>query len=477
MSGAEFGILSCGSYLPRGRLSSTTIGAANGWFAPALAKAPARCRSFCNWDEDALTMAVEAGRDCLKALDGTAPDVIELVSTTLPFADRSNAGVLREALDLPADASVRDSGGSLRAAATTLARSLAGSAAGPELLIGSDCIDTRPAGAAEAGVGHGAAAVAVGRGRPLATLLGSATLNQDFVDHYRAGGERFDYTLETRWARDAGYREQTREAFATALESAGLKAGDIDRIALAAPPQLHAALVRELPGDGIADESLYRRIGFCGAAQPLLGLAAVLAASEPGDRIALCCIGQGVEVLIFDVRRSAGTAAPVTAGVDEPNYCRYLTLRRLLQLDEGLRAERDNRTSQSAAWRKHDELTGFKGGKCTTCGTLQFPKSLVCVNCGAKNSQTSERMADLDGRVRSFTEDWLAYTPRPPLMFGNVGFRDGANVMMEFTDTDAGELAVGMPVTLHFRIKDFDERRSFRRYFWKPVPVREAGHG
>ncbi|MEO0996459.1 MAG: zinc ribbon domain-containing protein [Pseudomonadota bacterium] len=477
MNDAEFGILSCGSYVPRGRLSATTIGAANGWFSPALAKAPVRRRSFCNWDEDALTMAVEAGRDCLKSLDEAAPGSIELASTTLPFADRSNAGVLREALDLPANASIRESGGSLRAAATMLARALAASGAEPQLLIASDCIDTRPAAAGEASAGHGAAAVTVGHGRPLATLLGTATLNQDFVDHYRASGERFDYSLEARWARDAGYRDQTRETYAAALESAGLDADGIDRIALAAPPLLHAPLARQLAADGTAEAALYRGIGFCGAAQPLLALAAVLAASDPGDRIALCCIGQGVEVLIFDVRRRAGGGAPETAGVDEPNYCRYLALRRLLQLDEGIRAERDNRTSQSAAWRKHGELTGFKGGKCAECGTLQFPQSLVCVNCRARDSQVPERMADLGGRVRSFTEDWLAFTPRPPLMFGNIGFRDGANVMMEFTDTDAGELTVGMPVTLHFRIKDFDERRGFRRYFWKPVPAREAAHG
>ena len=79
-------------------------------------------------------------------------------------------------------------------------------------------------------------------------------------------------------------------------------------------------------------------------------------------------------------------------------------------------------------------------------------------------------MADMQGTVRSFTEDWLAYTPRPPLVFGNVGFEDDANVMMEFTDVSPGELSVGMPVNLRFRVKDVDERRGFKRYFWKPVP-------
>jgi hydroxymethylglutaryl-CoA synthase len=43
--------------------------------------------------------------------------------------------------------------------------------------------------------------------------------------------------------------------------------------------------------------------------------------------------------------------------------------------------------------------------------------------------------------------------------------------LMEFTDTDAGELRVGLPVRMVFRIKDFDMKRGFRRYFWKATPT------
>jgi uncharacterized OB-fold protein len=45
---------------------------------------------------------------------------------------------------------------------------------------------------------------------------------------------------------------------------------------------------------------------------------------------------------------------------------------------------------------------------------------------------------------------------------------------MEFTDVESGDLEVGLLVRMTFRIKDIDERRAFRRYFWKPAPVREA---
>jgi uncharacterized OB-fold protein len=81
------------------------------------------------------------------------------------------------------------------------------------------------------------------------------------------------------------------------------------------------------------------------------------------------------------------------------------------------------------------------------------------------------------GRVRSFTEDWLAISANPPLMYGNVGFDDGGVVMMEFTDFEPGRLGVATPVRSVFRIKDRDPKRLFHRYFWKAAPADMKGAG
>jgi len=51
---------------------------------------------------------------------------------------------------------------------------------------------------------------------------------------------------------------------------------------------------------------------------------------------------------------------------------------------------------------------------------------------------------------------------------------DGANCMLEFTYFEPGQVHVGSAVKLVFRIKDFDPKRHFRRYFWKPAPVAVA---
>jgi len=154
---------------------------------------------------------------------------------------------------------------------------------------------------------------------------------------------------------------------------------------------------------------------------------------------------------------------------DEASYVRYLSHRGLLDVDFGMRAERDQRTAHSVAYRKREALTGFKGGRCALCGTVQFPRARVCVNpeCRATDSQTLHRLADSRGRVKTFTEDWQAYAVRPPYVYGNIEFAEGGNLLMELTDIESGELKVNDAVRFVFRIKDEDRMRRFRRYFWK----------
>jgi uncharacterized OB-fold protein len=105
---------------------------------------------------------------------------------------------------------------------------------------------------------------------------------------------------------------------------------------------------------------------------------------------------------------------------------------------------------------------------------VQFPRARACVNpeCRAFDTQDPLQLAETTGRVKTFTEDWLAVTRSPPHVYGNVELDGGGNVFIEFADVRPGEIGVGSPVRFAFRIKDYDAVRGFRRYFWKAVPVR-----
>ena len=65
----DVGILAFGAYLPRLRLSRKAVADANAWFKPGLKGQAKGERAICNWDEDSVTMAVEAARDCLTGHD------------------------------------------------------------------------------------------------------------------------------------------------------------------------------------------------------------------------------------------------------------------------------------------------------------------------------------------------------------------------------------------------------------------------
>jgi len=51
-----------------------------------------------------------------------------------------------------------------------------------------------------------------------------------------------------------------------------------------------------------------------------------------------------------------------------------------------------------------------------------------------------------------------------------VQFDNGGRTMLDFTDCELGDVKVGQPVDMSFRLKYFDEERNFSGYYWKAVP-------
>ena len=64
---ADVGISSIAGYLPRLRLSKNSIAQANAWLAPNLVGKGKGTRAMANWDEDSVTMSVEAIRRILES--------------------------------------------------------------------------------------------------------------------------------------------------------------------------------------------------------------------------------------------------------------------------------------------------------------------------------------------------------------------------------------------------------------------------
>jgi hydroxymethylglutaryl-CoA synthase len=474
------GILAFGAYIPRLRLQRRAIAEANGWFNAALKSQGKGERAICNWDEDPVTMAVEAARDALTGRDRASIAALRFASTSFPFLDRLNAGIVADALSLPDEIAALDVTATQRAATSALSAALSGSE--ETLVIAAEKRPTKSASQLEMTTGDGAAAILVGDGEPVAVLRGAATRAADFVDHYRTGVSETDYQWEERWIRDAGYMRIVPPVIARCLEKAGTRPSDITHFCMPAVLAKVANGVAKAAGvpDAAVRDNLHATCGETGAAHPLVMLVAALEAAKPGDRILVAGFGQGADALLFEVTQAIA-GQPSRLGVqghlarrrEETNYTRFLSFNDAIDVERGMRAEADKLTPLSALWRNHDTVTRFHGGRCGKCGTLQFPRSRVCVNpnCTAIDTQTPVPFADKTGRINSYTADRLTYSPDPPACYGMIQFEDGGRWMMDFTDVEEQDLEVGRPMRMMFRVKDIDVQRGFRRYFWKAAPA------
>jgi 3-hydroxy-3-methylglutaryl CoA synthase len=478
----EVGILAYGAYVPRLRLQRSAIYAVNAWFAPGLKGSAKGERAIANWDEDPITMGVEAARDALTGFQRDQIGSVTLCSTTLPFADRLNAGVIKEALNLPDAVAAMDTTGSQRVAVSTLLQALKGADVAPHLCVAADLRMALPASEQELAYGDAAAAILVGEGRPIARFLGSHSVTVDFVDHYRAAGEAFDYVWESRWIRDEGYMKIAVDGVKAALKKIGVSGEAIEHAAIAIPVRGVPDSIAKMTGirpEAVID-TLTANVGDTGVTHPLLLLAAAIEKAKAGDKVLVAAFGQGLDVAVFEVTpalaqlaKRPGVAGALARCKADSNYQRYLVHRGLLKIDRGMRAEQDQKQPGSALFRNRKAVLGLVGGRCTKTGMVQYPKSEISVNPAEHSIGTQEDypLAEIRAKVVTYTADSLTYSLDPPSYYGLIDFEGGGRMMAELTDLDGADLEVGRELRMVFRIKAVDEVRHFKRYFWKAAPA------
>lgn len=477
---ADFGITRFGGYVPRLRLDRAHIAEAHKWMAPGLKGQAKGSRAFMSWDEDPVTMAVEAARDCLDGRNGENVAALHIASTRLPFADLQHAALVASALRLPTGIATTDVGFSQRAGTSGLLQAL--KAGNDALFIASDAPVGKPASTQEMSYGAGAAALLLGSEDVVARLVGSGSVTAPFVDHFRAAGERYDYFWEERWIRDEGYAKLAPAAIRSALQQAGLEIADVTHFVMPSMQRGAAdAVAKKVGFAGKPASGLEDGVGYAGAAHALLMFANELETAAPGDRILLVGFGQGADALLFEVTDAISGAKPrrgvsgaIASGEATDSYMRMLSFGEGIELEWGMRSEKNGKTALTEQYRSSDQISGMLAGTCRACGTIQFPQLEYCVNpeCNAPKSQFDPcSLVDEPARVLTYTSDWLSYHPAPPLYVGFVQFDNGARILMEVVDVGADGLEIGLPVRMVYRIKERDRARGYNRYFWKATPA------
>jgi len=476
------GIKSYGAHIPRFRMDRNIMQLALLFlgFAPLRGE-----KAVANWDEDSITMAVAAAKDCLNGEDADKVDGVYFATTSQTYAIRQNAGIIAAALDIKTDSRTSDFTDSTKSGTGALlaaADAISSGSLNDCLVCAADCRVSKIGSNGDYTYGDGGTAFLVGKEDVIASIEGSFSTTHDFVDRRRMEGERLEHVWEERFIRDAGYMKFVPEVVAGLVKKYNLNIKDFSKVIYAcAFTGAHSALAKTL---GLAPEQvqdpLLMSVGDTGVAQPLMMLVAALEDAKPGDKIMVVSFGQGCDAFYLTVtddikkvkdkkavKRNIANKAPLGS------YEKYLAFRKLMPSEIGIRGEEMVFTSFSIVSRENREIYGMVGTRCKKCGAPAWPVQRICPNpdCGAIDQTERYKFSDKIGNIFTYTSDFLAPSIDPPASYGFIDFEGGGRAGLDFTDCDANALKVGMPVELSFRIKYTDEKRAAVNYGWKAVPI------
>ena len=329
------GILGYGVYIPRYRIKAEEYAKAWGSFAVAGVVE----KSVPGYDEDVVTMAIEAARNALRRaqLEGAELDAVYLATTSSPYAEKSVATTLAVALGAH-EVRTADFAASTKAGTAALLAGLEhalAQSAGHVLVAASDCPRAAPDSNLEHGLGAGAAAFVLGEGKPVAVFEGSYSYARETLgERFRREGEPYTRDLELRVTY---FEEVLQKLIQGLMERISKTANDIDQVVLQQPDGRRAArgvarfkfAKEQLDGGNLAPQT-----GDTGTASALLGLAAVLDRAQAGQRIVVASYGSGAGDAISLVSQEGiqgkkGLASSVADYLNDKTYVDYVTYLKL----------------------------------------------------------------------------------------------------------------------------------------------------
>jgi hydroxymethylglutaryl-CoA synthase len=462
------GIKRYGAYIPIHRLDRAAIAAAWG---SRQAKGEI---AVANYDEDALTLAIEASMACLG--DPPAPvGGVYFASTSAPYAEKQCSAVLATVCDLPRETFTADFAGSARCGVTAVLaalRAVQAGAADGVLVAAADVRVAAPESDLEGFLGDAAAALTVGSGEVIAELVDSASISEEFTYVWRTDTSATMQVSGGRFSNTYGYDRDLGPAIEAILQRQKLEPAAISRLALYSPDaRASTDLAKSLGFEPRTQlvAALAPSIGCSGSAEALLLLARALDDAAPGDLVLVGSFGEGADALLFRVTDRIASGRPafsvqewIDAKRSLPSYERYLKFRRLVEVDEV-----SDVVTNVLEFKELRQNVRLYGSRCLDCGTVQYPMARVCVKCGVRERLEAARIGRR-GTVFTFTVDHLIANLEHPLPMAVVDAEGGGRLYLQVADADT--IDIGDPVVLTYR--RMHEGAANRNYYWKARPPR-----
>ncbi len=463
------GIVSYGAYVPTYRLPRDLIG--QEWGTPSLGGE----RAIANYDEDSLTLAVNASVDALGGRDPQQLAGVFFASTTSPYREKQAAATVATVLDAKSEIRTMDFTDTLRAGTSALLTALDLVQAGQQLLVCSgDSRIGEPDTQQEQNYGDAGGAILIGTENVLAEVVGTYTISQEFLGTWRTGEQDYLRSFPGGFENKFGYNRFVASAVKGVLDKCNLSAQDITNAAIAGPSQ--RAMQGALRGLGLdvnsqVQDTFWNTIGDSGTAQPLVLLAAVLERSKPGDLILIAGYGDGGDAAIFRVTDAIAEYQLVRSVYSQievkrtmSSYGKYARFRKLMKKDYST----EDQSTPVVLLRDKNEILPLHGGKCPSCGMIQFPIHRICVECGHRDGLEEVKLTRT-GKLFTFTHDYLTQTPDPPTTHAVIDLDGGGRVFVQMTDCEPERVAIGMSLELTFR--KYHEGFGIKNYFWKARPI------
>jgi len=467
------GIVSYGAYIPIYRLSRDMP-----WLTWGGLPVGGE-RSVANFDEDTITMAVEAGNNCLQGLNRDEVDALFLASTTTPYKEKQCAGIVAEALDLKRNIRTADFTNSLRSATIAMRAAMDAIAAGSAkkvLVVAADCRMGQPSTEYEQAFGDGSAAILLGSADLIASIDGSHTHYNDIMDLWRLDTDTFVRFWEDRFIVEHGYLDNTAEAVKAIISENGLKPADFTKAVLYAfDARRHQQLARNLGFDykTQVQESFFSNVGNTGSAYALMMLVGALEEAKAEDKLLLANYGDGADAFILTITKGVKTLKArrgiqyhLDSKLPLMSYDKYLRYRGIIQ---GCTFW-ENQSAATISWRDRRWNINCRGGKCLSCGNINFPPQRICMYCQSRDKFEEIRLADRRGKLFTYSKDNLGPSLDSPIILCIIDFDEGGRFYAQMTDRDPDKIEYEMPVELTFRW--MHSERGIRNYYWKCRPLR-----
>ncbi|MDP2743691.1 MAG: hydroxymethylglutaryl-CoA synthase [Dehalococcoidia bacterium] len=469
------GIVSYGAYIPIYRLKREEL-------SRVWAEAPQSGeKAVANFDEDSITLAVEAGVDCLNDTPRDQVEALYFATTNPPYKEKLSASIIAAALDLRGELFSADFATSIRGGTMALRTAMDAINAGSSknaLVVAADCRTAAPNSESEHIFGDGGAALLLGKDNVAVKILDSLNLTSEFMDFWRTQADRFNRTWEDRFITEEGYQKILPEAVKKLMQRNKLTPKDIHRAVFYAPDaRRHQAMARILgfdPNTQVQDP-LLGAVGNTGAASVLMALVAALEDAKAGQKILLANYGDGADVFLLEttelvekIKDRRAIKKHLAAKMALPSYGKYIKFRALMEWE----AERrdPDRSALTVLWRERNQVWRAHGNKCKACGTIQFPIQRICGKCHAKDNYEEVRLSGEKGKLFTFSMDERAVVADLPNVMSIVDFDNGGRFYCILTDRDPAKIEINMPVELTFR--NLHDGSGIHNYYWKARPVR-----